>query len=338
MSRVVLWLIIVLVVSLSACQANSTPDAPVGVPQDKGAADTPDIYSLDLAEAPANYGDLKMNLDQLGSFHARFTLTFTGPNQWTYQVDTRSDGTNTEYQLMIEGLNASMDLGDVRLVNSQGYNYMAGPATDGVCIQFPDSFSTEPLFLGPTEFIRLKELNPLPVESGTETILGRETTRYLAATQQHLGWQDVSTSFWLDSQTQSVLRYEFFASGNDPLYFQGNGNIHGLFEVLEIGPQQIEAVPDCGIDFPLPGDVADLVRFPGLVSFNTRMGVEQLEGFFNGALESRGWLPGQPQKNDQTKDVMLGYTAQGETIIIHLSPISLQDLAQGYLVEIYFDE
>ena len=84
--------------------------------------------------------------------------------------------------------------------------------------------------------------------------------------------------------------------------------------------------------------MAELVHFPGLISFTTGVGAAELEGFFNNALESRGWIAGQPQKNDQTRDVMLGYAAQEETIIIHLSPVNLEDPSAGYLVEIYFDE
>jgi hypothetical protein len=336
--RRIFWLMIVLMGSLAACRATEAPNGAAEVPQAASPKVSRDTYTLELAEAPANFGDLKMNLDQLGAFHARFVLRFEGNSQWMYQVDTRSDGTNTEYQLIIEGLSDSMDLGDVRLVNSLGQNFMAGPATDGACIQFPDTFVTEPMFLGPTEFIHLKELSHLPGENGIEAILGRETTRYTAVPQPHMGWQDVSISFWLDTQTQSVLKYEFFASGNDPLYYQGDGTIHGLFELLEIGPQEIAAVPDCGIEFPLPGDVTGLIHFPGLISFTSGMGEVELEGFFTNALESRGWLPGEFSKNDQTKDVMLDYTSQEKAILIHLVPINVEDLAQGYQVEIYYPD
>jgi len=329
---------VLLAAVLAACQANEVPNEAAVASLETSPKVSRDTYTLELAEAPANFGDLKMNLDQLGAFHARFVLRFEGNSQWTYQVDTRSDGTNTEYQLTIEGLSDSMDLGDVRLVNSLGQNFMSGPATDGACIQFPDTFVTEPLFLGPTEFIHLKELSPLPEENGFESILGRESTRYSAVPQPHMGWQDVSISFWIDSQTQSVLKYEFFASGNDPLYYQGDGKIHGLFELLEIGPQEIAAVPDCVIEFPLPGDVAGLIYFPGLISFTTGMGEAELEGFFTNALESRGWVTGESQRDDQVKDVMLSYTSQEKAIIIHLTPTHAGELAQGYQVEIYFND
>lgn len=336
--RRIFWLLIVLVGSLAACQAAESPNGAAAAPQETGPKASPDTYTLELAEAPANFGVLKMNLGQFGSIHARFVLRFEGDSQWMYQVNTRSDGTTTEYQLMIEGLSDSMDLGDVRLVNSQGRNILMGEATDGACIQFPDSFVTEPLFLGPTEFIHLKELEHLPEESGVESILGREATRYTAVPQPHLGWQDVSVSFWVDPQTNAVLKYEFFASGNDPLYYQGNGKIHGLFELLEIGPQEIAAAPDCVIEFPLPDDASELVRFPGLISFSTTMGEPELEGFFTSALGSRGWEAGEPQKNEQTKDVMLSYASQDEVIIIHLTPIQAEGLARGYQVEIYFND
>jgi hypothetical protein len=68
------------------------------------------------------------------------------------------------------------------------------------------------------------------------------------------------------------------------------------------------------------------------------MGEVELEGFFTNALESRGWLPGEFSKNDQTKDVMLDYTSQEKAILIHLVPINVEDLAQGYQVEIYYPD
>ena len=336
--RRIFWLMIVLIISLVACQSNDPPNGAAEAPQETNPKVSRDTYILELAEAPANFGDLKMNLDQLGAFHARFVLRFEGNSQWMYQVDTRSDGTNTEYQLIIEGISDNMDLGDVRLVNSLGQNFMSGPATDGTCVQFPDTFVTEPLFLGPTEFIHLKELTHLPEDNGIESILGRETTRYTAVSQPHLGWQDVSISFWIDSQTRSVLKYEFFATGNDPLYYQGNGKIHGLFELLEIGPQEITAVPDCEIKFPLPGDFAGVVQFPGMLSFTTGNGEADLVGFYTNTLESRGWQMGEAQRDEQNKDVMLSYSNQDEVIIIHLTPINAADLAQGYQVEIYFND
>lgn len=328
-------LIVLLVVSITACQMKSAPNETAQLPvksEDSGP------YKLDLDKAPANLGELKMNLNQLGPFHSRFTLEFEGQTNWVYRVDTRSDGTNIEYQLVVDGVEESLDLGDVRLVNSSGQNYMSGPATDELCFQFPDTFETEPLFLGPTEFIHLTELNPLPEETGTESILGREAVHYTASPESHLGWKNVSISFWIDPQSDAALKYEFTADGNDPLYLKGDGKLHGLFEVLEIGPQEIGAIPNCVIDFPMPDDAAGLIRFPGMLSFTTNLRPAKLDKFYTKALEPQGWTREKPQTNPKTQDKVFEYSSQNSSIIIHMVPLNLNDFSEGYQVEIYFDE
>ncbi|MEJ2485326.1 MAG: hypothetical protein P8Y68_06290 [Anaerolineales bacterium] len=328
-----LWLIVILVVSITACQVNTQ-----GSSSNSSEIDAAKPYKLDLDKAPANLGELKMNLNQLGPFHSRFTLEFEGQTDWVYQVDTRSDGANIEFQLVVNGVEGNLDLGDVQLVNTSGQNYMSGPATDEQCFQFPDTFETEPLFLGPTEFIHLAEFSTLPEETGTESILGRDAVHYTASPGSHLGWQDVSVSFWLDTQTQAVLKYEFSATGNDPLYLKGDGKIHGFFEVLEIGPQEIREIPNCVIDFPLPGEVEGLIRFPGMLAFTTTLRPAKLNKFYAQALEPEGWTQEKPQTNPQTQDKVFEYSSQNSSIIMHVVPLNLKDFSEGYQVEIYFDE
>ena len=337
MRRLIL-LVAALVIFTAACQDN------------KGTADTsyqgsgptelgsPKSYKLALEKGPANLGQLKMNLNQLGPFHGQFVLEFEGQSQWVYQVDIRSDGTNIEYQLTLQGVESGQNLGDVRLVNSIGINYMSGAGTGDSCVQFPDSFETEPLFLGPTDFIHLKEFSSQPEESGSDAVLGRETIRYSTSATYHMGWQDVSVSFWLDSQTEAVLRYEFMAAGNDPLYQQGDGRVHGTFEVLEIGLQQIKAIPGCVIEFPLPEDAAGIIRFPGLLSYTTSLGPTRLDRFYSPLLETEGWVREDPQINAETRDGVLEFNAQGRSVIIHVAALNTEDFSEGFQIEIFLDE
>ncbi len=331
--RRLLCLIVLLVISITACQVNTE-----GSSSNSSDTNASKSYKLDLDKAPANLGELKMNLNQLGPFHSRFTLEFEGQTAWVYQVDTRSDGTNIEYQLVVNGVEENLDLGDVRLVNTSGQNYMSGPATDEQCFQFPDSFKTEPLFLGPTEFIHLSDLSTLLEETGTESILGHDAVHYTASPGSYLGWKDVSVSFWLDTTTDAVLKYDFTAYGNDPLYLKGDGKVHGLFEMLEIGPQEIGVIPNCAIDFPMPDDAEGLIRFPGLLSFTTTLRPAKLNKFFAKALELEGWTQEKPQTNPQTQDKVFEYSSQNSSIVIHMVPLNLKDFSEGYQVEIYFDE
>jgi hypothetical protein len=336
--RRLMVIIVILVVSTAACQKNSAGNVDTYQGSGPTKIQPSKPYTLDLEKGPANLGQLKMNLNQLDAFHGRFVLEFEGQSQWSYRVETRSDGTNMEYQLNVEGLEGGQYLGDVRLVNSMGINLMNGPGTGNECVQFPDSFITEPLFLDPTNFIHLKEFSTPPEETGSDLLLNREAVRYATADTYHLGWRDVSVTFWLDPQTGAVLRYEFQAQGKDPLYLQGDGSLHGVFEVLEIGPQQIESFQDCVIEFPIPDDAAEIIRFPGLISFTTSFGPNRLDSYYTPVFEDAGWVREEPIIIDQTQAGRLEFNSQNRSAIINIAALNPDDLSQGYVIEIFLDE
>ena len=114
-----LFLLSLMVVSLSACRLGSDPGERGA--SGAGQADQSGfpVYQLTLEEQPANLGQLPLQLGQLAPFHGRFVLEFNGKQDWTYQVDMRADGTQIEYLLVIEGVGNELDPGDVRLVNSR---------------------------------------------------------------------------------------------------------------------------------------------------------------------------------------------------------------------------
>ncbi len=332
------WLVVILVLSLSACQLGNgnTQQGNSAV----GGLDAPEfpVYNLNLSEEPANMGQLSMQLGQLGPFHGRFTLEFDGNSQWTYQVDMRSDGRRIEYSLHIEGVSENKNPGDVRLMHNGRTNYMTGAGTGDFCVRFPDTFITEPLFLGPEDFIHLDEFGNAPAESGSEQIAGIKATRYTASTDNHRGWLEVVVNYWEDPATQAVLKYDFIAWGNDPLYQQGNGRVHGLFEVLEIGPQEIGGVAGCAIDFPLPDDASGIIHLPGIIQFNSSMGPVEMDSFYTGELESLGWERQEPQINAQTQDGVLEYRKDNQTVSIDVEPLNLQNFDKGFSVKIFLEE
>ncbi|HAY83643.1 MAG TPA: hypothetical protein DCY42_01600, partial [Chloroflexi bacterium] len=71
--RRLIWLAIVLLFITSGCQLTSSGK---GADSGSAGANVPTGFRLNLVEAPANLGQLKMNLNQLGPFHARFVLEF----------------------------------------------------------------------------------------------------------------------------------------------------------------------------------------------------------------------------------------------------------------------
>ncbi|MGD2026538.1 MAG: hypothetical protein PVI99_01870 [Anaerolineales bacterium] len=334
------WFFMVIALSVIACQLGAGGSQGNAGGPGSGEVGAPDFptYRLALEEKPANLGRLDLQLNQLGPFHGRFILEFNGQNDWTYQVDTRSDGENIEFSLTIQGVESDKNPGDVRLVNSGGNNYMSGAGTNDFCVRFPDSFETEKLFLGPADFVHPDEFSSAPAEEGSNTVAGINAARYTASADDHRGWQEVVVNYWVDPNSGAVLKYDFVAWGNDPLYKRGDGRIHGVFEVLEVGSQEIEEIPGCQIEFPLPSDAAEIIRLPGIIQFTTSMGPFRLDTFYTDQLEPRGWVREEPQINDQTRSGLLEYNADNESITIHVDAINPQYFEEGFLVEIDLDE
>lgn len=331
------WLVLGLALILSACQLGGNAQKGSNSASGLGEPEFP-VYRLALKEEPANMGQLELQLGQLGPFHGRFTLEFDGNNQWTYQVDTRSDGAKIEYSLNIQGVTGDKNPGDVRLVHSGGENFMSGQGTGDFCVRFPDSFITEPLFLGPEDFIHLDEFSNAPVEGGSDQVAGMSATQYTVPAEDHRGWLEVAVNYWVDPITQAVVKYDFVAWGNDPLYQQGNGRVHGVFEVLEVGTQQIEDVAGCGINFPLPSDAARLIHLPGIIQYTTSLGPVLVDDFYTAALEPQGWKRQEPEINENTRDGVLEYRKNSQTITIDVEPLNPQNFDDGFRVEIFLEE
>lgn len=337
--RRIKWLVLILVLVLSACQLGSG-DSQKGSAGGNGQLGQPEFptYQLVLEEKPANMGQLEMQLGQLGPFRGRFLLEFDGEISWTYQVDLRSDGEKIEFALTIQGVPSEKNPGDVRLVHSGGDNYMSGEGTGDFCVRFPDSFVTEDLFLEPEDFIHLDEFENAPVQGNSDQIAGIAATQYMASTDDHRGWLEVAVNYWVDPASGATLKYDFVAWGNDPLYQQGNGRIHGVFEVLEIGPQQIEDVAGCKIDFPMPANASEIIRLPGVLQYQTPFRPARLDTFYTNHLEPQGWERQEPQINEQTQDGVLEYRAKGQSVTIDVEPVDPQNLDAGFLVVIFMDE
>lgn len=334
------WLVIVLALGLVGCQLGSGRSDQDGGKTGSGQSGESGFptYRLKLEEKAANLGQLDMQLNQIGPFHGRFLLEFSGETDWTYQVDTRSDGANIEYFLTIHGIGSSQNPGDVRLVNSGGNNSMSGPGTGGFCVQFPDSFRTEKLFLSPTDFIHVDEFSTPPREEGSSQVAGRTATEFTASNDDHRGWQEVVVHYWVDTETGAVLKYDFVAWGNDPLYQKGIGRIHGVFEVLETGPQEIEGITGCEIGFPLPGDASDIIRLPGIIRFTTSRGPVNLDNFYTQRLEPAGWERQEPQINPQTRDGVLEYTSGDTSVTIQVEALNVNNFEEGFLIEVFLEE
>jgi hypothetical protein len=341
-----IWLMsLAIILGLSACSSNN-PSTPSQNDRDNGNLSQEieqedasyEEFALDLSSGPANLKKLKMSLANLGAFKAVFTLEFDGRDDWSYQVETRYDGRLIEYSLHIEGVPEAHNPGDLRLVNNDGINQMIGPGTDNSCVQFPDDMKTGALFLSPVDFINPDVLlNNWDITEG-DIYLDREAAAYSTEQDYYYGWENIEVDFLLDTQTGAILSYLFNAVGSDPLYDFGGGAIHGNFNVIEIGPQNIEPVKGCEIPLPIPSDAYNIIILPGVYSYQSNLGPVKTDNHFGQVLPPLGWTRDTAVVNDAIREGYLIYKTDKQTLTVHIQAINPEDFSEGYLVRLYLEE
>lgn len=271
-----------------------------------------------------------MNLDTLPGYRAVFNMTFEGESLWSYRLETQAEGDEYAYDLALEGLSALQDPGDVRLVHSQGTNRMRGEGTEDICVQFPDATDIGILFLTPDEIFDPNMLDSPLIEFEEVEIAGQEAIHYTLQQSSLLTWEDVSLELWISVDDGATLRYDFVATGPDPLFGAGEGNLVGQFSVVDIGRQSIAPILGCEIDFPLPDDYAQLIKLPGLVAFESSLTLQELAEWYSTALDEAGWSPAAAPQTTGTS-IHLSYQQGDEQVQIKLTATD-----SGSQVEILF--
>jgi hypothetical protein len=270
------------------------------------------------------------------TYHATFEMRFVGTYTWTYYLESRvgsgADGGATAYDLHIEGVNASQNPGDVRVVLEGDVVKMRGPATDDACVQFPSDLDLGQSFLTPDDLIPTQEIEAALRPVGTATIAEREATHYALRQPNLAGWQNVEIDVWEDTTSGATLRYDLHVQGTDPLFDAGEGTLSGQFVVNDIGPQTIEPITGCEINLPLPLDATRLVRMPGLVAFESAATPDEVVAFYRTALAEAGWEP-QAEPEHGVDAVLLSYRRDEETL-----DVNIEKRATGVYVELLLNE
>jgi hypothetical protein len=274
--------VFVLLLALAAVLACAPVAPPTPLPT---ASPSPTL----LTETPVTYTYTGLGLEVLDGYHAIFEIRFAGDYEWAYRLETRTDRSAVEHTLHLEGISASRDPGDVRVVTEEKIARMRGPGTDDECLQFPADFDLGTSFLTPDDLIDPEGFRVVPTALGIETVAGIETTRYVLR-QTDLGeWRNVQVNLWVDKESGAALRYDLRAAGPDPLFDAGGGVLTGQLVVTETGPQTIEPVEGCEIDLPLPPDATRLVKLPGMVAFDSAATPDETVAFYQLALTDAGW-------------------------------------------------
>jgi hypothetical protein len=258
-----------------------------------------------------------LGLEALSAYYATFEMSFAGAFDWSYHLETRTNGHAVEYRLHLEGLSAARNPGDVRVVVEDDTTRMRGPGTDDECVQFPSDLDLGPVFLTPDDLINPEGFSEPLVSVGTETVARVETIHYVLRQVSLDDWRGLEVDLWLDEIGGAVLRYDLRATGPDPLFDAGDGVLSGRFLLNEVGPQTIEPIAGCESDLPLLPDATRLVRLPGLIAFESAATAADAAAFYQVELVEAGWEPlVEPQVG--TDAILLSYRRGGQTLEINI--------------------
>lgn len=230
------------------------------------------------------------NEDTFPAYQAMFIIEFEGSEyEWEYQLTTQRDDSFTEYSLNIEGLDTSEHPGSIRMVTDGESSWMIGPGTDNLCFRFPNSMEINFDYFTPDDLIASQLVDAVLKKRGVETIEGQETVHYRARKRSLAGWRNVTLDIWL-AAPDTVVHYIAHAKGDDPLFDAGFGKLGFHYVIQEIGPQEIEPITGCEINYPVPEDSYDFTRLPGLVSFESTQDVETLTRFYLEEMPLIEWI------------------------------------------------
>ena len=312
MRQILLTLILFLtLIGCSVSSSNSTKDGRIS-----GSSSDGDTYSDSSSDNDTYSG---INLAALPNYRATYTVLFEGDYIWSYTLVTRYDWELTEYSLNVQGVDAANNPGDIRLVTDGKTSWMTGPGADNDCYKFPSDLDLGFSFLTPDSLLLPQKVTTLLSSKGKEEIAGIQTTHYLAEAEKLGAFSDLRINLWL-SEEKVALLYTLQANGGDPLFDAGEGRLTTKFEVNEIASQEIEMVTGCEINFPLPGDAVQVVRFPQMVSYETNTTPEYIINYYQTYLLGEGWVVDDPLIDTDT-GFQMSFGRGDEVVILILTVV-----------------
>jgi hypothetical protein len=282
--------------------------------------------SLDTAQDKPVYTGI--DLSSLSSYQTSYFVEFKGEYTWRYSLITHHNGVLTEKSLHIEGVSPAQNPGDIRLVTDGQTSWMTGPGVDDECYLFPDDFDIGYTFLTPDNTFPPEKIAPLLVFESEGQEGGLPTKVFFANVPEHDGWRNLNIVMWLVERGNYPIYYDIRAEGNDPLFDAGEGSFSGTFTVGEDPNYLIEPVTGCEIPFSLPEGAEQVVRFPGLYSFESGDTLENLAIFYHNYLTTNGWKEDQPLTATDT-GFQMNYTRGDEVIVFYFETID-----DGVFVEV----
>jgi hypothetical protein len=258
-----------------------------------------------------------LSRDALNNYTSTFEIQFDGAQKWTYQLKTRKTPSLSEVNLHMDGIEKSANPGDVRLVTDGTTSWMTGPGTDQECVQYPNRQGLDPTLADPEQLVSFSELSGLVSYVGEEALAGTTSAHYAGSNLTTAKWKNAKIEIWQDKTSQALMKFTLQASGTDPFFGTGTGKITAHYQVDGLDAGQIEAVKGCEINVPLPETAKNFVRLPGMASFESQAGINELLNFYQAQMPSANWAENQPPAQAEGATV-LSYTRNTEEVEIHI--------------------
>ena len=262
-----------------------------------------------------------LNRDKFNSYSSKLLVQFDGASSWKYHLQTRKSPALREMNLHIEGVEKSANPGDIRIVTDGKTTWMIGPGTDEQCVQFPNNQGMDPTLLTPEMLIPSENLASLLPFVGEETTAGIASLHYSGSKLTFGDWKDARVDVWQDKTSHGLLRFTMQSSGTDPFFGKGAGKLNATYESAALDVTEIAPVKGCEISIPLPDSAKNFVRLPGLASFESPAGIEEIRAYFQAQLSQGNWTEKEPLQQTQSITV-LSYQRGSESVEIQIEALS----------------
>lgn len=261
-----------------------------------------------------------LGLSALETYSAIFEMKFQGEESWTYLMEMSTDGQLDEYHLNIEGGGSVLNLGELRFVTDGQTSWMIGSDSEDQCFQFPNELNLGPVFLTPDDVLESAMIRANIENVGDEFVNSIEASHFIAKSENLDTWQNIRLDIWMMKSNAAVLQFLFSGNGEDPIYDTGMGTISIDFAVTDIGKPEIDPVVGCEIALPLPDDVTNLVKMPGLISFEYPISLDDATQFYKSMMFDDGWelVVERPGGEEY---INLSYQRENEIVEINITTI-----------------
>jgi hypothetical protein len=175
----------------------------------------------------------------------------------------------------------------------------------------------DPTFITPTTMVSMADLAASMSLVGEESVGGATVQHYRSTAGASSAWKEVTIDVWRVKSNKLLYQFNIEASGDDPYFNTGSGKLTASYKASGQVDGKIEKVTGCEISVPLPQSATMVVRLPGMASFESQDGVEQIVGFYQTELPKQKWKEKDPAATKEG-DTVLSYQKSKQVVEIHI--------------------